>query len=455
MNIAAQNSEISDNPAQRHRLTKVCNRAARRRFALFAIACVVGMTLGIERTLAISTAGPERASSQQMTNSDSLVASSDSDRGNKYKLDIGDKLKVTIHGRDDLSGDYRINDRGLLRIPTMGSFAGAGSTPIKIEQDILRAVEQAQQRKGDVAVEVLERRPVYVTGFVAKPGSFPFSAGITVLHAVALAGGTGNLAQSSLLPTEVMRERSRLQTSSEELIHLLARRARLMVERDGKTEIVAAPEQLINMIGRQRAAALIRRKQVVLDKTLASLARERQNFQSAIEESQNEMNAFKRELEQIRRQVQLRKQRVTKLTGLAKMGLTASARVVDSQVLLARAGQDAQTAIASISRSKRLMKRAERDLAMVTLERNLEIEQELQSIDEQLAKLKKQIAGSKLVIEGITQFPSALLTLQEPHSYKYEVMRTNSDGQARFIPMTETSFLMPGDVLRIKPQQGE
>lgn len=454
MTIVAPNLEVSNNLEKINTLTKCHNSAAQWRFALFAAAFAVGMTFGMERALADQPAGGDRTSSLKISDVDQLVATSDSYRGNKYKLDIGDKLKIAIHGRQDLSDEYRINEQGLLRIPTMGSFAGAGSTTTKIEQVILRAVELAQQRKSDVTVEVVERRPVYVTGLVSKPGSYQFSPGMTVLHAVALAGGTGNMSQSSFLPTEAMRERSRVQTSSEEIVHLLARQARLFVERDGKTE-VTAPKQLINMIGRQRAIELVRRQQLVLDKRLTWQARERENFQSAIEESRNEWNAFTRELEKIRHQVELRQKRVTILTSLAKKGLTASARVVDSQVLLARADQNVQTAIASIARAKRNMKRAERDLAMVTLQRNLEIEQELQSTNEQLAKLKKQIAGSKLVIERITRIPSALLNLQETQSYQYDVMRTNSDGKARFIPMTETSFLMPGDLLRIKPQKDE
>jgi polysaccharide export outer membrane protein len=40
-----------------------------------------------------------------------------------------------------------------------------------------------------VSVELLTPRPFYILGEVGAPGSYPYSAGITVIKAAALAGG--------------------------------------------------------------------------------------------------------------------------------------------------------------------------------------------------------------------------------------------------------------------------
>ena len=93
-------------------------------------------------------------------------------------------------------------------------------------------------RPGIVTVDVIERRPVFVTGLVAKPGAYRFSAGMAVIQATALAGGTAAGANAASLPIEALREGSRMQASEEELRHLLAIQARLTAER---TEIQRSP----------------------------------------------------------------------------------------------------------------------------------------------------------------------------------------------------------------------
>jgi polysaccharide export outer membrane protein len=44
-------------------------------------------------------------------------------------------------------------------------------------------------RAPSVSVEVIRYRPVFVLGEVNKPGEFPYQPGMTLLAAVALAGG--------------------------------------------------------------------------------------------------------------------------------------------------------------------------------------------------------------------------------------------------------------------------
>ena len=134
-----------------------------------------------------------------------------------YLLDNGDRLKVSIYGREDLTGEYRVQDDGQVRIPTLGGFVAAGRPAAQLEGVIRNAVEQTLHRQGHVIVEVVERRPVFVAGLVVKPGSFPFSPGMTVIHATALAGGTMSAAAASWLPTEALREGARLVSAKEEL----------------------------------------------------------------------------------------------------------------------------------------------------------------------------------------------------------------------------------------------
>ena len=47
-----------------------------------------------------------------------------------------------------------------------------------------------------VSVEIIEYRPIFILGEVAKPGQYPYEPGMTVLTAVAIAGGFTYRAQT-------------------------------------------------------------------------------------------------------------------------------------------------------------------------------------------------------------------------------------------------------------------
>lgn len=106
-----------------------------------------------------------------------------------YKLGVGDKLRVTVFGEKDLSGDFDVNDQGLVALPLIGTVRVAGETVQQAETLITQRYGKDYLVNPRVTVEVLNYRPFYILGEVQRPGSYPYVNGLTVLNAVALAGG--------------------------------------------------------------------------------------------------------------------------------------------------------------------------------------------------------------------------------------------------------------------------
>lgn len=107
-----------------------------------------------------------------------------------YHLGPGDQLRVTTFGSDDLSGNFRVSDTGQLELPLVGSFPAAGMTPSAVADEIAAALKDKKVLNDPhVSVEVLSYRPVFVLGEVSKPGQYPYQPGMTLLTAVAVAGG--------------------------------------------------------------------------------------------------------------------------------------------------------------------------------------------------------------------------------------------------------------------------
>jgi polysaccharide export outer membrane protein len=75
-------------------------------------------------------------------------------------------------------------------MPLLGNVQASGLTPSefadRLDADLK---EQKFLKEPSVSVEVLAYRPIFVLGEVAKPGQYAYQPGMTVLTAVAVAGG--------------------------------------------------------------------------------------------------------------------------------------------------------------------------------------------------------------------------------------------------------------------------
>ncbi len=115
-----------------------------------------------------------------------------------YRLGAGDKVRVTVFGEADLTGEYEVDGTGVLALPLIGEVKAAGGTARDLEAGIVKKLSQGYLKNPTVAVEVLSYRPFFILGEVKRPGSYPYKNGLNVLNAVALAGGYTYRAKSNV-----------------------------------------------------------------------------------------------------------------------------------------------------------------------------------------------------------------------------------------------------------------
>ena len=116
------------------------------------------------------------------------VAASELDQV-EYELGAGDKVKVTVFGHNDLSGRFLVGSNGNIALPLIGKVAANGLTVSELEIRIVESLKPDYLKNPRVSVEVLNYRPFYIIGEVKKPGSYAYVSGMTVVNAIALAGG--------------------------------------------------------------------------------------------------------------------------------------------------------------------------------------------------------------------------------------------------------------------------
>jgi protein involved in polysaccharide export with SLBB domain len=106
-----------------------------------------------------------------------------------YTLDAGDKLRVIVFGEMDLGGEYEVDGSGFVRLPLIGQLKAGGLAVNEFETSMKAALEDGYLKNARVSVEVINYRPFYILGQVNKPGEYPYVNGMSVLNAVAVAGG--------------------------------------------------------------------------------------------------------------------------------------------------------------------------------------------------------------------------------------------------------------------------
>lgn len=109
--------------------------------------------------------------------------------GYEYRLGSGDKIRLIVFGEPDLSGEFTISGDGMVSLPLIRDVRAGGLTASQLQANVEDAFKEGYLKDPRVSIEVLTFRPFYILGEVNKPGEYPYSNGMTVVNAVALASG--------------------------------------------------------------------------------------------------------------------------------------------------------------------------------------------------------------------------------------------------------------------------
>ena len=146
----------------------------------------------------------------------------------------GDTLFVSVAEDQRFGRDAaKVAADGEIQLPAVGGIAAAGSDVNAIAAKIAGALEERGIiKKPTVLVEISAYRPFYIGGAVAQPGEIRFEPGLTVRHAIVLAGGPAKDTDQGLTLADVVELRSKWQSNALARVEVESRIARLQAELD-------------------------------------------------------------------------------------------------------------------------------------------------------------------------------------------------------------------------------
>lgn len=119
-----------------------------------------------------------------------------------YRIGPDDLLEIQVFGVDQLTRTVRVNSRGMVSLPLIGTLEVGGLSAQQAEALIVAKLAESYLQDPQVSLFIREytSQRVTIEGAVNRPGVYPLRGPTTLLQSLAVAGGQANLSDM----TEVM-----------------------------------------------------------------------------------------------------------------------------------------------------------------------------------------------------------------------------------------------------------
>jgi polysaccharide export outer membrane protein len=177
----------------------------------------------------------------------------------RLTLGAGDQIYITVFGQPDMSAEVTVNDNLQVTLPLVGSLKVGALTPPMLERLIAKRLKEGEYLLNpEVSIQVRQVRSqvMSVLGEVQRPGRFVLAGKMTVLDALAMAGGMTPRADQTVVL--IRRDASKIGGSSSQemnlsLKHLLdSRRAELNLELRNDDVLFVAQQKSFYIFGEVR-----------------------------------------------------------------------------------------------------------------------------------------------------------------------------------------------------------
>jgi len=378
----------------------------------------------------------------------------------EYKLQPGDTLEISITGVPDLRQRAPIGVDGEIALPLVGQVKVGRLSLSEARARIIQELSNRMYRQtgldgreiaklilpADIVVTAVEYRPIYVSGDVTRPGELAFRPGMTVRHAIAMAGGYG-LVQSRLLANPYLQApdfRSEYEALRAELATQQVRIWRL------RTELGEKPAESAGNTGPIPAEFRERLQQAEskhLEARLADREKDKGFLREAIKKADLQLVVLADKKKRDEESIDADTTDFQKVKDLFQRGMTATTRLSEARrAILLSSNQLLQTVVET-SNLERQRGEFFRQLERIDSQSRIENWRELQDANLRVAQITSRLrgAGEKLVYAGLLKDQLGRGISEPPVITVYR----NGDNGQEGLAANEDFPLVPGDVVEV------
>jgi len=378
------------------------------------------------------------------------------------KYAIGDRLKLVFYEhmstgdssdgasvlsglveRAELTGEYVVQQDGRLTLPLLGSvdIEGQGVEGARNLEDAFREVFG---REAKVSIITTERDPVYVIGPSGRSGTFKYTPGMSVIHAVAMSGAIEGDRAEFYLRAEQIRAVERAEQSEQKLERLLPKLGVLRGEQAGGSS--EPPTALVELVGATKASVLMDTARRVRALTLESRQPLFEVHRAAIAAARRENTELTRKLAALQRQIGAYEQRRSIINDLRQRGSGTPYIYYQSEVELTQAQEREPEIAIALSASQLRIEQAQQELAKLEGDTRADRGREIATLEEEIQEQQLAIRASQRLIADARV---ASLRLEPGlQNVSFTIVRRSREGVQRIAALEDTE-LMPGDLVRV------
>ncbi|UIK20199.1 polysaccharide biosynthesis/export family protein [Rhizobium leguminosarum] len=346
---------------------------------------------------------------------------------------------------DALGGEYTVSDEGAVFLPFLGSVSVGNRDNTSLTNEIAKRLQEkiGLVQPPAVTVEILEYPPIYVVGDVTTPGEYKFRSGLTVLQSLAMSGGP--FRATSLQQSQTIKLAGELREIDHSLLRSTAKLARLQAEMTGAKEITF--DRTLG-VDQQYAAGIYNEERVIFQARANALDRQSKALTELRDLLNSEVGMLGEKVQGSEDNIKSIEEQLTSVKTLVSKGLTVSSRQLDLERLLTTYRSDRLDLVTAIMRGRQAISETTRNLEGLYDTRRSEVASELQSEQASLDRLKlKREMTQKLLLDDLAAGGGSTTT-DEALPLTFTVSR-RSEGQITQFQASETTALIPGDVVRI------
>jgi exopolysaccharide production protein ExoF len=368
-----------------------------------------------------------------------------------------ERISLRVPEYPVLAGEYRISDDETVSLPIVGRLKVSNLSPADLEQMVSEDLKRRTGRESHVTIEIVDYKPVFVTGYVARAGATPWKPGYTVMHAESLAGGVFRPTDASTaLPADS--EKARAVRAGSDLARVLVHLARLNADKEGKGSIVVPP-QLLELVSKKEAEQLVAAQNTMLSSRRAAFEAQLKSLQRSRALAEEEVDGLKQQLARLDEQLKLRREYKDNVGGLVKKGLVRYERSLEEQTRLVDIEERRTNVVVALSRINSALASLSRELDVMQQERLANLDMEVIRVEREASQLRLDLNSSRSAYRKLTG-RDALGAVSGNASAGdagqpaliYEIVR-NKDG----VPVTTRAEwltpLQPGDLVVVRLQE--
>jgi polysaccharide export outer membrane protein len=383
-----------------------------------------------------------------------------------YRLQVGDVIEIAVARMPELRQRVPVQLDGSIAFPMLGNLSVAGLTPSEAQAKIqvVLATKVFRQRMSDgresdtsidhdeVTATVVQFKPIYVNGDVAKPGEYSYRPLITVRQAVALSGGYELMRYRTTNPilesADLRAEYETLWTQfAKEQAHVWRLKAELgeqkNLDRSTLRDLPVARSTITELLGLE--AAQLKARQTDLEREKAflrhAITQGAEQIQVLSEQQKEDDQGAKADVEELQRTIDL-----------YGKGSLPSPRVADSRRAVLLSSTRRLQTMAQLMQIKQQQDGFSRQVEKLDDQRRIDLLRELQDAEMKLSEIRAKLQSTAEKLQ-YTSIAKSQLVRGGGSQPEIIVVRAGDKGRER-VAVNEETELEPGDVVEVALRLG-